>query len=183
MKEVYGKYRAGGIPGCNVLKMIVSIMAVTLFIGISMPAAIAGSIPNVDHESVPVEEECLECGFIEPGNEKPNCETCVQAVFHAVKYMIGHVKRNLPEEIYFLKTADASILIFNGLVLGIIDSGFRIEIDYNDLNNTINFWVKKLVGPQLFFITRFMARLGAISIGITFYLLSFCVDSSKISLK
>ena len=183
MKEVYGKYRAGGIPGNNGVKMIVSLMAVTLFIGMAMQAAIADYTPSVDPELEAVEENCSECGFMGPVYEKPKCETCVQAVFHAVEYMIGHVKDNLPKKVYFLKTADASILIFNGLVIGLLDSGFRIKIDYDDLHDTINFWVKKLVGPQLFFITRFMARLGAISIGITFYLLSFCVDPSIISPK
>ncbi len=181
MKEVYGKYGAGSIPGNNGVKMIVSIMAVTLFIGMAMQAAIAVSIISIDTEPEAVEDECLACKSENPEVEKPKCETCVQAVFHAVKYMKDHVKRNLPKDIYFLKTADASILIVEGLILGIKDSGFRIKIDYNDLNATVNFWVKKLVGPQLFFITRFMARFGAITIGITWYLLSFCVDTTVIS--
>ena len=182
MKKVFGEYKAGGIPGGNGVKMIVSIIAVALFIGIAMQTAIAGSIPTIDNEPVAVEEECITCNFIELGDEKPKCETCVQAVFHAVEYMVDHVKTSLQGKgVYFLKTADATILIFEGLFLGIKDSGFRVKIDYNDLNDTIDFWVTKLVGPQLFFITRFMARLGAISIGITWYLMSFCVDTSKIT--
>lgn len=175
MKKIFGKNKAGGIPGNNGVKMIVSIIAVALFIGAAMQAAIAGSTPGMDHEQVAVEEECLPCKCTEPGIDDPKCETCVQAVFHAVKYMINHVITSLRGKgVYFLWTADASILIFEGLVWGIMDSGFKIKIDYNDLNSTINFWVKKLVGPQLFFVTRFMARLGAISIGIAWYLLSFC---------
>ncbi|UCD13753.1 MAG: hypothetical protein JSW60_09395 [Thermoplasmatales archaeon] len=175
MKEVFGKNKAGGIQRNNGVKMIVSIIAVTLFIGAAMQAAIAGSISSIDHEPVAVEEECLPCKSIGPKNENPKCETCVQAVFHAVKYMRGHVKTSLKDKgVYFLRTVDVSILVVEGLVLGVKDSGFKIKIDYNDLNNTINSWVKKLVGPQLFFITRFMARLGAISIGIIWYLLSFC---------
>jgi len=34
--------------------------------------------------------------------------------------------------------------------------------------------VRKLVGPQLFNITKFLASLGAIGIGITDYLLTLC---------
>jgi hypothetical protein len=182
MKKVFGKYKAGGIPRSKGVKTIISIIAVTLFIGIAMQTALAAPIPTMEIEPPAVQEECVTCNFVGPEDEEPKCETCVQAVFHAVKYMVGHVKTSLQGKgKYFLKSADATILIFEGLFLGIKDSGFRIKIDYNDLNNTVDFWVTKLVGPQLFFITRFMARLGAISIGITWYLMSFCVDTSKLT--
>ena len=183
MKKVFGEYKAGGIPRSNGVNMIVSILAVTLFIGMTMQSAIAAPIPTMEIEPPTVsEEECVTCNLVGPEDDEPKCETCAQAVFHAVKYMVDHVKTSLQGKgKYFLKSADATILIFEGLFLGIKDSGFRVKIDYNDLNNTIDFWVTKLVGPQLFFITRFMARLGAISIGITWYLMSFCVDTSKLT--
>jgi hypothetical protein len=125
------------------------------------------------------EEECLPCQAEETTKDDVKCKTCIQAAFHAVKYMRNHVKDALSET-YFLWVADATILIIEGLILGVKDSGFKIEIDYNELNDTITFWSNKLIGPQIFFVTRFLAKLGVISIGVTWYLFSFCIDTTKI---
>jgi len=181
MEKKFGKNKAGGITNHNWVIMIVSLLVVSLFIGITIQPVMARSLPN-NSEVPTVEEECVPCEAAERAIGDPKCETCVEAVFHAVKYMKDHVKNALKDKgAYFLWTADATILIFQGLILGIKDSGFKIKIDYNELNNTINFWVSKLWGPQIFFITRFMAKLGAVSIGITWYLLSFCIDTTKLT--
>lgn len=179
MNNQFGRTKAGSIPARKTVFMIVSILAISLFVGMAIQPAMSGVIEKNDFSESSVVEDSSDCGCLERVTEKPKCDTCVKAVIHSVKYMKNHVKTELKGKgVYFLKTADATILVFEGLVLGFIDSGFKIKIDYKELGSVVDLWVTKLWGPQMYFITRFMAKLGAISIGITCYLLSFCVNPS-----
>lgn len=175
MKKNYGKNGAGHIGKNNTVIMIVSVLAVTLFIGAAMQPVTAGSI-SINHFEPAEVEECLPCQSIEEPQTTSKCKSCAEAVFHAVDYMKNHVKTALKGKgWYFMKSVDASILIFQGIVLGFKDSGFKPTINYKELNDTISYWVNKLCGPQqIFTVTKFLAKLGAISIGITGYLLSLC---------
>jgi len=178
MKKKFGKKEAGGIALNSSVIMIVSIVAVTLFIGTAMQPviAISDSTASLNAKKELAEEEHLYCDCVKQISEDTGCKTCVEAVFYAVNFMKDHVKDSFKDKgVYFLWTADLALVIVEGLVLGIQDSGFKIKIDQNELKNTVNYWINKLYGPQMFFVTRFMARLGAIYIGITWYLLSFCV--------
>jgi len=180
MKNQYGRKKAGSIPARKTVFMIVSIIAVSLFVGMAMQPAMCSTTTKEDLGVSLFEVDSSSCGCSERITEKPKCDTCVKAVLHAVEYMKIHVRTELKDKgVYFLKTADAAILVFEGLVLGFLDSGFKIKIDYKELSSVIDFWVAKLWGPQMYFITRFMAKLGAISIGITWYLLSLCVIPSE----
>jgi hypothetical protein len=176
MKKKFGRNKAGGITKKNSVIMIVSIIAVTLFIGIAIQPVIAA--PLYSDEAKEVEEECIPCKYEEEytlGDAK--CKTCVGAVFHSVRYMKDHVRTVLKGRgVYFLWTVDASILIFEGIILGLQDSGFKFEIDYVDLFQYINNSVNKLVDPAnyLFPVTKYLAILFAIPIGITVYLLRLC---------
>ena len=181
MKKKFGKTKAGGITNNNGLIMIVSIIAVTLFIGAAVQPAMAVSKSSNDPGITGVNEICIPCNDPEKvTQEDPKCETCVAAVFHAIKYMMNHTvttwKNNKSGDWHFFWTVDASLLITQGLILGIEDSGFRIEIDYEDLFIFVDNMVDKLVDPSnyLFPVTIFLARLAAIPIGITVYLLKLC---------
>lgn len=181
MKERIGKTKAGGITNNNSIFMIISILAVTLFVGTAIQPAIARSTSNNDPKPTTIEEVCIPCNDAEKWIEgDPKCETCVAAVFHAVKYMMNHTittwKNNKSGGWHFFWTVDASLLITQGLILGIEDSGFKIQIDYEDLFHFVDNMVDKLVDPTnyLFPVTIFLARLAAIPIGITVYLLKLC---------
>jgi hypothetical protein len=96
--------------------------------------------------------------------------------------MCKHVISTLKEEdngIYLLWTVDASILMFEGLVMGLEDSGFKIKVDYADLFQYINTTMHRLVKPDnyLFPVTKVLAILVTIPIGTTVYLLRVCNGS------
>ena len=178
MNGKFGKKKAGGIALNSSVIMIVSVLAATLFIGAAVQPAISGSKADLNFGQTAVKEEHIPCGCEEPVPKDAGCKTCVEAIFHAVKYMKGHVNNYIQylrsNGTYLLWTMDLAIEIFEGLRLGIQDSGFKIKINLTELNNTINIWVNKLWGPQMHLITRISARLVAIYIGITMYLLTFC---------
>ena len=155
----------------NTVITITSLLVITLFIGAALPSAIADSLSS--EETV---EECSSC-VVSPSRPRGDfpCDTCKEAVYYAVDYMKDHVKENV-DGIYFLWTVDVVILISEGLIEGFKESGFRIEIDEDELRANIEYWVNKTVGPQKFTVTLFFAKLGAIVIGVTAYLISLCYD-------
>jgi hypothetical protein len=173
--------KAGNYTHKRTVFMLVNILAVTIFIGTALQPAFAAPITKEQSGSLPNQDNTVYCNCIESTDTDAGCKMCIEAAFHAVKYMRNYVKQTIQGKgLYFLWTADVAIVVFEGLALGLIDSGFQIEIDYDKLHDTITFWTGKLWGPQMFFVTRFMARLAAISIGITWYLLSLCIDTSTI---
>lgn len=177
MGKKFGMNKAGHIPSKETVTMIVSILAVTLFIGTTMQPIIAAPAVPLSIGVAEVEEECIPCKAEELAQRDSKCKTCVGAVFHSVKYMKDHVKATMKDKgVYFLWTVDVSIVIFEGLILGLEDSGFKIVIDYEDLFQYINNSVNKLVNPTnyLFPVTKCLATLIAIPIGITVYLLTLC---------
>lgn len=152
---------------------ITSLLAVSLFIGAALPSAFADSSPEG------AVEECSSC-VASPSRpqDDPSCDTCKEAVYYAVDYMKNHVKENV-DGTYFLWTVDVVILISEGLIEGFKESGFSIEIDQDDLRANIEYWVNKIVGPQKFTVTLFLAKLGAIVVGVTAYLISLCYDDTQ----
>ena len=80
---------------------------------------------------------------------------------------------------YLLWRMDIALFIFEGLIEGLKESGFNIEIDEDALRGSIEYWVNKIVGPQKFTVTLFLAKLGAIVIGITGYLISLCNEDAQ----
>jgi hypothetical protein len=158
-----GKNQAGNLSKNSAMVMIVSILAVSMFIGIAFQPAIASSVSK--------EEKKAE--IKQPLGPDPSCDSCAKAVAFSIEYMVNHVKSNL-NGVYFLWSVDATILIFQGLILGLQQSGFKPEINEMELKATVHYWVKKLVGPQIFTTTKLLAKIGAVGIGITGYLLSLC---------
>jgi hypothetical protein len=181
MNGKLGNKKAGNFAGKNGVMMIVSILSVILFIGTALQPILSASTVKKDPQQAAGEKEYFTCDCEKDADAGSGGSVCAVAAFNTVKYMIQYVKTTLKGKgIYFLWAADAAIVIFEGLILGIKESGFKPTIDFDKLRASINLWVSKLVGPQMFFITRFMARLGAISIGIFWYLLSICIDTSRI---
>jgi len=153
----------------------------SLFIGAALPGVFAGAVNSEKNEHIKYDEPCKLCRehVANPING-PGCESCNEAVAFAVDYMKDYVSENV-DGAYFLWTVDVSILIFQGLVNGFKESGYKIEIDVDELKNNIEYWVNKTVGSQKFTVTQFLAKLGAITIGVTGYLLSLCIidDNAK----
>jgi len=178
MKGKFGKKEAGGITLNSNVIMIVGLAAVTLFVGVAIQPAISVSAVSSNVGQVVVEEEHVPCDCEKQHTKDAGCTTCVEAVFHAVNYMKSHVKSYIEylrsNGTYLLWTVDFACEVIEGLRLGFQDSGFKIKINLTALNDTINIWVNKLYGPQLHLITKISARIIAIYIGITMYLLTFC---------
>lgn len=183
MKKNYEKNEASHIGKKNSAIMIVTLLAVTLFIGTAIQPAIAVSISSSHSDTETVEEECLPCKPEVQPKDGGECKTCAEAVVFTVDYMKDYVKTELWKNFqehgwWFYWPLDAVTLIFIGLNKGIKESGFEFEIDYNDLKEHINKTIEDLIGPQMFPFTKFLATLSAISIGITTYLVSCCTDGS-----
>ena len=89
--------------------------------------------------------------------------------------MVDYVNDNI-DDTYFLWSVDVAILIFQGLIDGFKESRFDLLVDEDELNETIQYWIGKTVGSQKFTVTQFLAKLGAITIGVSSYLLTLCID-------
>lgn len=181
MKKVFGKNEASYIGKKNTVILIVSILAVAVVIGAAMQPVMAGELSIKENESAATGEECLPCKAQEKiKKEDTKCKTCSCAASHAVKYMINHVhyyiEKNWNETggYWLLLPMDVSLLMFQGIVQGWAESGFTMDIDYDDLREHINKTVDELVGQQLFPVTKLLASLPAIAIAITTYLLELC---------
>ena len=179
MKEIFGKNEASGLRRKKSVIMIISILIVTIFIGSAIQPAIANPMPNEIDGSIN-NNTCNTCRPRLQNNEEPRIKTCGGAMRFAVEHMKKHVRDNLPKEHYFPKTVDLVLLINQGLWEGIKLSGFKIEIDQEKLTANIKYWVDELYGPQVFDVSKFLAVLGGISLGITTYLLTFCNNGANI---
>jgi hypothetical protein len=154
----------------NLMFIVTCIMIVTVFVGVVTPSVMSHSTINSENH------RCYSCESAQKNSESdPICESCKEAVNFAINYMKDYVKEET-NGTYFLWSFDLVILIFEGLTKGIIESGYNIEINYDVLLEYIEFWVNKTVGSQMFPATIFFAKLGAIAIGVTGYLLSLCSD-------
>ena len=177
MKEKCGKNGASQVRDNKTVFMIVSILAAGFFIGTAMQPAIAGSVPFQVFDPKTTGEECtIYVPKLNGISHSPSCKTCEEAIAYAVSYMKGYVKEKLKDvnDTYFLWRLDVIILISQGIHIGLKKSGFKIEIDEDELKTNVEYWVNKTVGPQMFNVTIILAKLGAISIGVADYLLTLC---------
>ena len=177
MNKKIGKNEASHILMKNTVIMTVSIMAVILFIGTAIQPALAGTPTTHGIESKPNEECTLCASSSENSPNLPICKTCVEAVNFAVDYSMDYVKAKVNDTPvwYPLKARDITIHFRDGIFKGLAESGFSLkELDKNDLNATIGYWVNLTVGEQTLNRTLFVAYIGAVAIGITGYLLSLC---------
>jgi hypothetical protein len=179
MKKYLGKHGAGFIQKNNTVIMIISILTVTLIIISGIQPALASSISNSNYRPATIEEECLTCIITEPTKKDPPCRTCGCAVNHAVTYMINFVNDTMKDNKFPLWRAEIVGMVFEGLVLGFIDSGFRININANTLKAHINYWVDRLIEPEnyRYNVTEILANIYAVGIGITSYLLTLCENN------
>jgi hypothetical protein len=156
----------------NLMFIATCLSVLALFVGTITPSVISSPIINVQTKTE--KQRCYSCESAQKYSTlDSSCESCKEAVNYAINYMKDYVKENI-NDTYLLWSVDLVILIFEGLTKGIIESGYNIKIDYDELENYIEFWVNKTVGLQMFPVTIFLAKLGAITIGITAYLLSLC---------
>jgi len=159
-------YFTGFIVGCLVLSACV-------------PTVLAGEVINIKMDVENNDNPCKLCLSKDIKDESDSgCKSCNEAVAFAIDYMKDYVKDKI-NNTYFLWSMDATIIIVQGLVDGFKESGYKIEIDVNELKDNIQYWVNKTVGPQKFSVTLFLAKLGAITIGVTGYLLTLCIDDDS----
>lgn len=155
---------------------IIGLVMSCLFVSASVPSVFAGAMSQDKIEMERNEELCVPCRLREiTESDNPNCDTCREAVEFAVEFMKIYVKEKI-DDTYPLWSVDVTILILEGLVNGFIESGFLMEIDVNELQSNIEYWVNEIVGSQKYNATLFLARLGAITIGVTVYLLTLCTE-------
>ena len=161
--------------------MIVGIAVVTLFIGIAIQPAISGFASSLNDGRITIKNEEMPCNCEKQLPKDAGCKTCIEAVFHAVKIMKINVTRYfqylISRGVYLLWTMDLTLEIYNALKFGLQDSGFKINIDYNELKEKVEKTISKLCGSdkQLHNITLISAKILAIYIGIALYLLTFCI--------
>ena len=178
MNKKLGRNEASHILKKNTVIMTFSFIAVALFIGTAIQPVLADSVYSRVVEPEPAEVECALCAKqTESSSELPGCKTCVEAVNFAIDYSMEYVKGKVDETPvwYPLKAREITIHLRDGIIEGLFESGFSFKkIDKDDLTDTIDYWVNLTVGEQTLNRTRFVAYLGAITIGITGYLLSLC---------
>jgi len=178
MNKKLGRNEASHILKKNTVIMTFSFIAVALFIGTAIQPVLADSVYSRVVEPEPAEVECPLCApKTESSSELPGCKTCVEAVNYAVEYSVVYVKEKVDETPvwYPLKVREITIHFRDGVFEGLVESGFSFkEIDKAELTSTIEYWVNLTVGEQTLNRTKFVAYLGAITIGITGYLLSLC---------
>ena len=163
----------------NTVIFISSLVMSCIFVGASLPSVFAGAINNVNVESVSFNDPCPLCRTKSTNPvDNPGCDSCNEAVAFAVDYMKDYVKDNVNGS-YFLWRVDISIIIVQGLVKGFKESGYKLEVDENELRDNIGHWINKTVGMQKFTVTLFLAKLSAITIGVTGYLLTLCIENDE----
>lgn len=184
MEKKFGRNKAGHTPSNKAVTMIVSILAVTLFIGTAMQPIMAGPVSNSNPEPVEVEEECLPCKAAETTSKNPPCESCACAVNYAVDYMVIFVTANVKDYKFPLWRAELVGLIFEGIVTGVIESGFGFHINEKELKAHINYWIDKLIEPEnyRYKINEILANIYAIGVGISSYLSTICNNNVAQSL-
>jgi hypothetical protein len=156
--------------------IITSLVMTCVIVGAGATNVFAGAISKERNEINQIDEPCILCKAKNSNEEKgPGCESCNEAVAFAVDFMKDYVKENI-KNTYFLWSVDASIIICEGLIIGFRESGYRLDVNVSQLKANIEYWVNKTVGPQKFTVTLFIAKLGAITIGVTGYLLTLCID-------
>jgi len=186
MKEKFGKNEASHIGKRNTAIMIVSILSVALFIGTALQPAIASPMTYLVVEVEDNEDECPLCRSREsPAETKPKCKTCLSAAGFAVKHGINYTRGKIIEkmnnnDVWEGVLADISLWLIEGVGQGIKLSGFKIELDKEELNETIKYYVNKYVGPQGHNVTKIFVALRAISIGIRVYFISLCANGKQI---
>jgi len=164
--------------------MTVSIIAISLFIGMALQPAIAS--PMYDAAVEENEYECPLCrSREEPAETKPICKTCLCTAGHAVKHGISYTRGKIIEkmndnDVWEGILADISLWLIEGTGQGLKIYGFKIEFDKEELNETINYYVNKYVGPQGHNVTKIFVALRAISIGIRVYFISLCANGKQI---
>ena len=178
MRKNLGNYEAGHNGKKKTGMMIVSIVAVTLFIGTALEPALADPLSPVEIKTPENEEECTLCasGSSDPVNN-PECKSCIEAIKFAVNYSRSHVNQTFANDSiwYPLMVVEVAIAIFEGIHEGLKISGFKVSIDEEALKEKIKYWVDRTVDSNYKYnMTEFLAVIGSVFVGVLAYLLTRC---------
>jgi hypothetical protein len=187
MKKIFGKNEASHNGNKNSVIMIVSIIAVSLFIGTAMQPALASPISDKEINSETDPDNCSLCRpRSKDAGPGPSCKTCLCAVgiavTHSLKYAKDKINYKINEnngEVIDGILGDIVLWLLEGTAEGIKKSGFKIDIDYNELKDVIKNLVNEGIGPQGHDITKILVTLRYISIGIRIYLVSLCINGKQ----
>jgi len=185
MKKDTGKKEAGNFPKHNTLIMIVSIVTVSLFVGLAVQPAIAQREPA---EVIPtdIEGECIPCKAVNIPQPKLPCKTCACAVYYA----IGHAKESTKEnvsnklnetdnKIYSGFFTDLALWIAKGIIEGLDKSGFDFEPKLMDLLGVIDINIKEKIEIPVHNLSKIVAALHGILEGVAEYLIDVCNNRSQ----
>lgn len=187
MKEKFEKKEARNFGKKNTMVWIACLFAVTLFIGVAIQPALSNPMANnvVENETDP--DTCSLCVPISKNTGTgPTCKTCICAARVAVKTSMSYTRDKIDKKIeetggyYSGFFGDIVIWILEGVEEGISVSGYEIDLDKNQLNETIRYWVDECVGPQEHNVTKIIAALQGVSIGVRMYLISVCLNDKQI---
>ena len=158
--------------------MIVSIVAVTLFIGTALEPALADTMSPAGLKAPEYEEECTLCASESTESEEiPECTSCIEAIKFAVEYSRSYVNKTFANDKvwYPLMVVEVVITIFDGIHEGLKVSGFKIDIDEEALKEKIQYWVDRTVDSDYKYnMTEFLAVIGSVFVGVLAYLLTRC---------
>lgn len=184
MKKDTGKKEAGNFPKHNTLIMIVSIVTISLFVGLAVQPAIAQKEPA---KVIPTNiEECITCKAAYTTQTKLPCTTCSCAVKHAIWYALNYTKNNVFEKmketdgkIYSGFFTDLSLWIADGIVLGIKDSKFYLDVNITELIEVINNTIHEKISIPEHDLAKIVAALEGVLEGVAEYLMTLCNGGSS----
>lgn len=169
MNKIFGRNEAGSSRRKNPVVMIISILAVSIFIGSAIQPALADDI------TLPIKpiKQNLE--------KKGLCTTCHCAVDFAIDHMIIYVKNNAPpDKEHLFWRVEYVALIWQGLNQGLKLSGFEVKINIIEVMAEIEYWVDEIADGQILPVTRFLANLTAIGAGLLTYLTTLCDNGDPV---
>jgi hypothetical protein len=186
MEKKFGKNKAGHISSNKTVTMIVSVLVITLFIGLAMQPVLAepGSEQQVN------EEECIPCKAGETPQPIPPCTTCACAVDFAVDYGLKYAKDKVDAKmieengvIYDGFLVDLVLWIREGIREGFTESGFQFNVDVNELQTKIEYWVNKKIAIPEHDLAKIVAALSGILKGVGEYLKTECKGETSKTLN
>jgi hypothetical protein len=186
MEKKFGNNKAGYHSRNKTVTMIVSILAVTLFIGIAMQPVIAEPISVKKSELQAYEEECKPCKAAEQPQTILPCASCKCAVKFAVdyglKYAKGEIDKKMEEtngKIYSGFFVDLVLWIRTGVLKGFEESGYDFDVDIVKLTEEIEYWVNKKIDIPEHDLAKIVAALSGIFKGLGVYLIELCGGKPK----
>jgi len=184
MKKDTGKKEAGNFPKHNTLIMIVSIVTISLFVGLAVQPAIAQKEPA---EVIPTNiEECIPCKAAGIPQPQLPCKTCACAVNYAIGHALTSTKENVSKKLkenenklYSGFFTDLALWIAEGIFEGLKESDFEFKPKMKDLLIVIGENIDEKIEIPVHDLAKIVAALNGILEGVGEYLIKVCNNRSQ----